>query len=99
MDGRLALSISARLQRLDPHDLARAVAGVGTGERGVPREEVERRVASRAPMPPKDPFFDQPYEPPAREAAPNWEAAQKPTRVSANIKPKRKVAALFKSEA
>ena len=30
--------------------------------------------------------------------APSWEAAQKPQRVSANIKPKRKVAALFKSE-
>ena len=47
---------------------------------------------------PKDPFFDQPYEPPQVQEAPAWEANAKPaTRVSANIKPKRKVAALFKS--
>ena len=36
---------------------------------------------------------------PEREAAPAWEATDKPARVSANIKPnKRKVAALFKPE-
>src|SRR5215204_5823885 len=55
----------------------------------------------RRPAPaPKDPFFDQPYEAPPREQAPAWEG-NKPasTRsISANIKPKRKVAALFKSE-
>jgi superfamily II DNA/RNA helicase len=78
------------------------------------REEEEGRDArrDRAPAPayeerrreprntaPKDPFFDQPYQPPEREAAPNWEAGAKPAsgRISANIKPKRKVAALFKS--
>ncbi|MEY2736581.1 MAG: putative ATP-dependent helicase, partial [Pseudomonadota bacterium] len=48
---------------------------------------------------PRDPFFDQPYEPPATDAAPAWEAAAKPvtSRVSSNIKTKRKVAALFKT--
>ena len=54
----------------------------------------------RPPAAPRDPFFDKPYEAPATEAAPAWEAAAKPAgnRVSANIKPKRKVAALFKAE-
>jgi ATP-dependent RNA helicase RhlE len=49
----------------------------------------------------RDPFFDKPYEPSAAaDAAPSWEAATRPAvrSVSANIKPKRKVAALFKSE-
>jgi hypothetical protein len=42
------------------------------------------------------PFFDRPYEAPVRsvEAAP---AAPDPLRKSANIKPKRVIAALFKS--
>ncbi len=46
-----------------------------------------------------DPFFDQPYQAPAVDAAPAWEAAAKaPARaISSNIKPKRKVAALFKA--
>ncbi|HVZ45993.1 MAG TPA: DEAD/DEAH box helicase [Ramlibacter sp.] len=63
-----------------------------------PREyrERERRQASSAP---RDPFFDQPYVTPEREAAPGWEAAKATSsgRVSQNIKPKRKVAALFKA--
>ncbi len=60
-----------------------------------PRPQREYRPAAA----PRDPFFDQPYQPPATDAAPAWEAAAKPagTRISANIKPKRKVAALFKS--
>src|SRR5262249_53494699 len=57
-----------------------------------------RREARPAPAP-RAPFFDQPYEAPARGAAASWEASSKPAggRVSANIKPKRKVAALFKA--
>jgi len=57
----------------------------------------------RRPAPvPHDPFFDKPYEPPtsAPEAVPAWEAAAvRPgvRSISNNIKPKRKVAALFKS--
>jgi ATP-dependent RNA helicase RhlE len=52
------------------------------------------------PSAPKDPFFDKPYEAPASAEQPAWEASARPaTRsISANIKPKRKVAALFKSE-
>ncbi|MBU3737702.1 MAG: ATP-dependent helicase, partial [Rhodoferax sp.] len=57
---------------------------------------------SRAPAPVRqDPFFDQPYEPAAAAAAaPAWEATARPgpRSVSANIKPKRRVAALFKPE-
>ncbi|MDE2604784.1 MAG: DEAD/DEAH box helicase [Burkholderiales bacterium] len=65
-------------------------------------ERPARQEARREPRPasaPRDPFFDQPYEAPAREEAPAWEANAKPAggRISANIKPKRKVAALFKS--
>ena len=63
----------------------------------------ERREAPphRQPAASRDPFFDQPYESTAApDAQPAWEAAAKanPTRsgMSANIKPKKKVAALFK---
>jgi ATP-dependent RNA helicase RhlE len=47
----------------------------------------------------RDPFFDKPYEAPSEEARAAWEAAPKATArgVSANIKPRRKVAALFKT--
>ena len=72
-------------------------------ERREPREFRERREAPphRQPSAPRDPFFDQPYESSASsDAQPAWEAAAKtnPARsgVSANIKPKKKVAALFK---
>ncbi len=59
-----------------------------------------QREYTRPPAAPRDPFFEQPYETPAAEAPPAWEAAAKAgtTRgISANIKPKRKVAALFKA--
>ena len=48
---------------------------------------------------PADPLFDKPYEPTlSAEATPSWETAQKPTsRLSPNIKPRKKVPALFKS--
>jgi ATP-dependent RNA helicase RhlE len=48
---------------------------------------------------PIDPFFDKPYEESASSAPASWESNQKaaPSRVSANIKTKKKVAALFKS--
>jgi ATP-dependent RNA helicase RhlE len=66
-----------------------------------PRERAPRPQREyRAPAAPRDPFFDQPYQAPVTEAAPAWEAGAKPatSRVSTNIKPKRKVAALFKAE-
>ena len=47
----------------------------------------------------RDPFFDQPYQTPAEEVKPAWDAPERAAtgRISPNIKPKRKVAALFKS--
>ena len=84
----------------------------GRGERRAPREGREGREGrdnreardyrpARAPAAPADPFFNKPYEAPASEAPAAWEAAAKPatSRVSSNIKTKRKVAALFKATA
>ena len=68
-------------------------------ERREPREPREYR-GFRPAVASRDPFFDKPYESSERDAAPAWEAAARsPARssVSANIKPKRKVAALFKA--
>ncbi|WP_082448681.1 DEAD/DEAH box helicase [Xylophilus sp. Leaf220] len=66
-------------------------------EARAPRAEREQRYF-RAPSAPRDAFFEKPYEPSAREEAPSWEASARPARsISANIKPKRKVAALFKA--
>ncbi|MBA4262440.1 MAG: ATP-dependent RNA helicase [Comamonadaceae bacterium] len=55
---------------------------------------------ARAPRAPADPLFDKPYESSlAAEVTPAWESAQKqPTsRVSPNIKTRKKLPALFKS--
>jgi superfamily II DNA/RNA helicase len=69
-----------------------------------PRERERREPRSGGYRPaaaPRDPFFDKPYEPSAVAAAPTWEAAPKAAGtgrgISANIKPRRKVAALFKA--
>jgi superfamily II DNA/RNA helicase len=57
---------------------------------------------ARAPRPARasaDPLFDKPYEPSATSAAPSWEPTAAPSSRSAlspNIKPRKKVAALFK---
>ncbi|MFC5605717.1 DEAD/DEAH box helicase [Variovorax soli] len=73
-----------------------------------PRERFDARPARGGQRPhrpaaaPRDPFFDKPYEAGERDAAPAWEASVKSTPargVSANIKSKRKVAALFKAAA
>ncbi|MDB5886592.1 MAG: box helicase domain protein, partial [Polaromonas sp.] len=71
------------------------------------REHAERRerreyTLHRQPAASRDPFFDRPYEAGApAESLPSWEASSKanPARngVSANIKPRKKIAALFKS--
>jgi ATP-dependent RNA helicase RhlE len=84
----------------DPRDVLDAPSG---GDRAG-RESVSRSTSSgrytRAAIP-ADPFFDKPYEPSeaASTEVPSWETTQaKPARgVSANIKTKRKVPALFKS--
>jgi ATP-dependent RNA helicase RhlE len=60
----------------------------------------ERRGGFRPAPVNRDPFFQKPYEPSASETAPSWEPSGPKTvrsAISANIKPKRKVAALFKS--
>ena len=66
-----------------------------------PRDPSERReYRSARPAAPRDPFFEQPYQAPEVAAAPSWEASPRTagrSSVSANIKPKRKVAALFKA--
>jgi ATP-dependent RNA helicase RhlE len=57
-----------------------------------------RSYVREAPRPPADPFFDKPYEPSEQQAEPAWEKRATPatTRgLSPNIKPKKKVAALF----
>ena len=66
------------------------------------QERPPRRDHTRPAPASRDPFFDKPYEPaPVVEGTPSWEAAAArpgPRSISANIKPKRRVAALFKAE-
>ena len=70
-------------------------------ERSQPRAFAPRSSGSYAPpRPAQDPFFERPYEASASSAEPAWEtkasqAVQAPRSLSPNIKPKRKVAALF----
>ena len=69
-------------------------------EQREPRELRERPVAPpvrSAPRASSDPFFDKPYEPTAGDAEPAWEKRATPVGrgLSPNIKPKKKVAALF----
>jgi superfamily II DNA/RNA helicase len=77
-------------------------------ERGFERrreEEGDRRSSFRPAQVSRDPFFEKPYEAQdpalAQAGTASWEASPKATAsrpgLSANIKPKRKVAALFKS--
>jgi superfamily II DNA/RNA helicase len=55
------------------------------------------REVSLPPPPSRDPFFDKPYEASATSAEPAWEKRPAPVGrgLSPNIKPKKKVAALF----
>jgi superfamily II DNA/RNA helicase len=66
-----------------------------------PREQDSRRSREvgyvPAPRIKNDPFFDKPYEAPVRSAEAAAPAAPDSLRKSANIKPKRVMAALFKS--
>ena len=81
------------------NDAARRDAAPRERERREPREPREYR-GFRPAVASRDPFFEKPYESSTADVAPAWEAAAKsPARsgVSANIKPKRKVAALFKA--
>jgi len=84
-------------RRLYAHDGERRDDSRGVRREGRSRSDYARPVAQ-----PRDPFFDKPYEPsaPAAGDKPSWEAAAvRPSArgVSANIKHKVKVAALFKA--
>jgi ATP-dependent RNA helicase RhlE len=111
-DARLVSDIEKLIKRkvdLEPFEFEedRPRGRINTGRRhwgdDDPRDVIDtprRESRSHAPKAPRDPFFDQPYvEPPADSvpAKPAAPAAQGYRR-SANIKSKRKVAALFKSE-
>jgi ATP-dependent RNA helicase RhlE len=81
----------------DPRDVLDGPVGSREVERG---SRSGSRYAPRNTAP-KDPFFDKPYEPgEAKEEKPSWEVSARPTvrSISSNIKPKRKVAALFKTQ-
>ncbi len=62
-----------------------------------PGREISLPPPSRDPSPSRDPFFDKPYEASATAAEPAWEKRAAPVGrgLSPNIKPKKKVAALF----
>ena len=76
------------------HDSARSDADE---VRSVPRQAPPQRSSYAAPRAPSDPFFDKPYEPSATTAEAAWEskAPAAPRGFSPNIKPKKRVAALF----
>ena len=82
-----AQALWSRRENADPRDVLDA-----------PRE---RRSSFRPAPVNRDPFFEKPYEAPSASAQPVWESAKPAagtrSSLSANIKPKRKVAALFKT--
>ncbi len=81
----------------DPRDVLDGAAESRDAERG---GRSANRYAPRNAAP-KDPFFDKPYEPgEAKDEKPSWEVSARPSvrSISSNIKPKRKVAALFKTQ-
>ena len=85
-------------------DRPRARASEGRRRDHDPRDALdaphERRGGFRPAPINRDPFFQKPYEPAPADVPPSWEpSAPRAARssISANIKPKRKVAALFKS--
>jgi ATP-dependent RNA helicase RhlE len=91
-DGRRAWRSEGREGEVgDPRDVLDTVTNTAP--------EPRSRYPARTPKQSLDPFFSQPYEPSDRQETPSWEASVKPTgsKVSANIKPKKKTAALFAS--
>ncbi|KAF1042879.1 DEAD/DEAH box helicase [Xylophilus sp.] len=76
----------------------------GRGDRGERDDARESRRPAPRGRAPQDPFFDQPYQASTDAATPAWDAMSSRTAtpragMSANIKPRRKVAALFKPAA
>jgi ATP-dependent RNA helicase RhlE len=85
-------------------DRPRSRASEGRRREQDPRDALdappERRGGFRPAPINRDPFFQKPYEAAATDVSPSWESSAPKTArssISANIKPKRKVAALFKS--
>ncbi len=69
-------------------------------DESVEQDRHERAPRRWSPPPPAaDPFFDRPYEPSVGGDAPSWERSKEPSApkpgLSANIKPRKKVAALL----
>ncbi len=103
--GRRAWGDDDGAERVEaPREAARAPRPQRDSYRDQFREDGTREHSrfSRTPAP-RDPFFEKPYEAPSlpEGAVPAWEASAKPgtSRVSSNIKTKKKVAALFKTVA
>ncbi len=84
-----------RPRRVDPERETPRVRPVR--DEAVPDRTAAPVRAYAAPRAPRDPFFDQPYESSRDAAEAAWEskAPAAPRSVSPNIKPRRKVAALF----
>lgn len=86
--------------RGERHDSGRSREGyLSRDSRGGRDNDERRREVGYVPAPriKNDPFFDKPYEPSVPSANAPKPSAPEPLRKSANIKPKRVVAALFKS--
>ncbi|MBL8350040.1 MAG: DEAD/DEAH box helicase [Burkholderiaceae bacterium] len=87
-----------RADEAPARDGARPERGPRDSER-FGRDAERPRRGYAAPAPVADPFFDQPYEPPAADVKPAWEqkaAAPVPLRgLSPNIRSRRKVASLL----
>ena len=97
-DGRRMYNVDESGVPAEPRADGRAPRGEGGAQR---RERPVRRDLVRPPPVSRDPFFDKPYEEPGTvTGAPSWEAdGPRPVRtISANIKTRRRVAALFKPE-
>ena len=110
-DGRLMADIEKLLKRkidVEPFEFddERPRGRINDGRRAWRREDGADEEgadtprpsrSSRAPAAPRDPLFDQPYEPVAPDVAAAAQAATSAPRAGLNIKPKRKVAALFRA--
>jgi hypothetical protein len=105
-DARLIADIERLIKKkieLEPVELDDAPPPRRPRERLRDEDEAPRRREPRyaAPAPvvaaPSDPLFDKPYEPAATSEPPAWEqkAPAAPRGLSAYIKPKKKLAALF----
>ena len=101
-DGRRMYAEGAQDDSRPGHHRAGAMHDVAHEGQYARQERPPRRDHARPAPASRDPFFDKPYEAaPVTDTAPSWEAAAArhgPRSISVNIKPKRRVAALFKSE-